>query len=82
MQLTIILQQYVIFFNLQTKPNQTKQMTNQKQLSAMLKFAQLHDWGSHAYLSDATSALHLYDYCTKEMTIFHDMQSLKAWAGY
>lgn len=57
-------------------------MTTPEQLAAMLKFAQLHDWGNQAYLSDATSALHLYDYCQKEMVAFYDMQSLKAWAGY
>jgi hypothetical protein len=51
-------------------------------LADMLKFAQLHDWGNKAYLSDVTSALHLYDYCQKEMVAFYDMQSLKAWAGY
>jgi hypothetical protein len=57
-------------------------MTNQNQLAAMLKFAQLHDWGNQALIPANCDALHVYDNYTNQIVVFHDMQSLKQWAGY
>jgi hypothetical protein len=57
-------------------------MTNQNQLAAMLKFAQLHDWGNQALIPMHSESLHVWDSYTNQIVIFHDMQTLKAWAGY
>ena len=51
-------------------------------LSAMLKFAQLHDWGTRASIPMHSEALHVWDNYANQIVIFQDMQSLKAWAGY
>ena len=57
-------------------------MTTQNQLAAMLKFAQLHDWGNQAMIPASCHALHVYDNYNNQIVKFYDMQTLKVWAGY
>jgi hypothetical protein len=54
----------------------------QDTLTAMLDFARAHDWGRNSLISYRTNALHLYDSFADEVIRFHDMATLRAWAGY
>ena len=64
------------------KAQAANQMTTSESISAMLKFALLHDWGNRALIPTGCEALHVWDTCTNQVVVFYDMRTLKAWAGY
>ena len=55
-------------------------MTTQSNLTTMLRFARLHDWGRDAYIYDGAVMIH--DSMEDKLLAFADIKILRDWAGY